>query len=34
MTVLSFISMHVEMYPMANPFAEVYNSLNEAYMAG
>jgi uncharacterized protein (DUF305 family) len=34
MIVLSFISMYVLMYSMANSFADVYNSLNQVYMAG
>jgi hypothetical protein len=34
MVVLSFISMYVLMYSMANSFADVYNSLNQVYMAG
>ena len=31
---LSFISMYVLMYSMVNSFADVYNSLNQVYMAG
>jgi hypothetical protein len=34
MVVLSFISMYVLMYSMVNSFADVYNSLNQVYMAG
>ena len=34
MIVLSFISMYVLMYSMVNSFADVYNSLNQVYMAG
>jgi len=34
MIVLSFMSMYVLMYSMANSFADVYNSLNQVYMAG
>lgn len=34
MIVLSFISMYVLMYAMANSLADVYNSLNQVYMAG
>ena len=34
MTVLSFISMYVWMYSMANSINDVYNSLNQVYMAG
>jgi hypothetical protein len=34
MIVLSFISMYVLMYSMTNSFADVYNSLNQVYMAG
>ena len=34
MIVLSFISMYALMYSMANSFADVYNSLNQVYMAG
>lgn len=34
MIVLSFISMYVLMYSMAKSFADVYNSLNQVYMAG
>ena len=34
MTVLSFISMYVLMYSMANTINDVYNSLNQFYMAG
>jgi hypothetical protein len=34
MVVLSFISMYVLMYSMANSFADVYNSFNQVYMAG
>ena len=34
MIILSFISMYVLMYSMANSFADVYNSLNQVYMAG
>lgn len=34
MIVLSFISMYVLMYSMANSFADVYNSFNQVYMAG
>jgi len=34
MIVLSFISMYVLMYSMVHSFADVYNSLNQFYMAG
>ena len=34
MIVLSFISMYVLMCSMVNSFADVYNSLNQVYMAG
>ena len=34
MTVLSFVSMYVFMYAMANSFANVYASWNQIYMAG
>jgi hypothetical protein len=34
MIVLSFISMYVLMYSMAHSFGDVYNSLNQVYMAG
>lgn len=34
MIVLSFISMYILMYSMANSFADVYTSLNQVYMAG
>ena len=34
MIVLSFISMYVLMYAMVNTLADVYNSLNQVYMAG
>jgi hypothetical protein len=34
MIVLSFISMYGLMYSMVNSFADVYNSLNQVYMAG
>jgi hypothetical protein len=34
MTALSFISMYVLMYAMVNRFANVYNNLNQFYMAG
>jgi hypothetical protein len=34
MIVLSFISMYVLMYSMVDSFADVYNSLNQVYMAG
>ena len=34
MTLLSFISMYVLMYSMVNSFSDVYNSLNQFYMAG
>ena len=34
MTVLSFMSMCVLMYSMANTINDVYNSLNHVYMAG
>jgi uncharacterized protein (DUF305 family) len=34
MTVLSFISMYILMYAMVDRFANVYPSLNQAYMAG
>lgn len=34
MTVLSFISMYILMYAMVNVFGNVYNSINQFYMAG
>lgn len=34
MAVLSFISMYILMYAMVNSFANVFNNLNEFYMAG
>ena len=34
MTVLSFLSMYVFMYSMVNASRDVYNSLNQVYMAG
>lgn len=34
MIVLSFISMYVLMYSMVDQFANVYNSVNQFYMAG
>jgi hypothetical protein len=34
MTVLSFIAMYVLMYAMVNSIGNVYNSLNQFYMAG
>lgn len=34
MTVLSFIAMYVLMYAMVDRFANVYNNLNQVYMAG
>ena len=34
MTGLSFISMYVLMYAMVNTRGDVYNSLNQVYMAG
>jgi uncharacterized protein (DUF305 family) len=34
MIVLSFISMYVLMYAMVNALGDVYNSLNQVYMAG
>ena len=34
MVVLSFISMYVLMYAMVNTLGDVYNSLNQVYMAG
>jgi uncharacterized protein (DUF305 family) len=34
MIVLSFISMYVLMYSMVNTVGDVYNSVNQAYMAG
>ena len=34
MTALSFISMYVLMYAMVDRFANVYNNLNQFYMAG
>jgi peptidoglycan biosynthesis protein MviN/MurJ (putative lipid II flippase) len=34
MAVLSFISMYILMYSMVNAFGNVYNSLNQFYMAG
>lgn len=34
MAVLSFISMYVLMYSMVNSFSNVFNSVNQFYMAG
>ena len=34
MTVLSFISMYILMYAMVNTVANVFNSINQVYMAG
>ena len=34
MTLLSFIAMYVLMYAMVNGFANVYNNVNQIYMAG
>ena len=34
MIVLSFISMYVLMYAMVNTLGDVYDSLNQVYMAG
>ncbi len=34
MVVLSFISMYVLMYAMVNTFGNVFNSINQFYMAG
>ena len=34
MTLLSFASMYILMYAMVNAFGNVYNSLNQVYMAG
>jgi uncharacterized protein (DUF305 family) len=34
MTALSFIAMYILMYAMVNSIDNVYNSLNEVYMAG
>ena len=34
MTALSFFAMYVLMYAMVDSFAHVYNSVNQAYMAG
>lgn len=34
MIVLSFISMYLLMYSMSESFADVYNNLNQVYMAG
>ena len=34
MVALSFVSMCVLIYAMVNSFANVYSSLNQAYMAG
>lgn len=34
MIALSFISMYILMYSMVHSFADVYNSLNQVYMAG
>jgi uncharacterized protein (DUF305 family) len=34
MTVLSFLSMYILMYAMVDRFANVYNNLNQFYMAG
>jgi uncharacterized protein (DUF305 family) len=34
MTLLSFASMYILMYAMVNAFGNVYNSLNQLYMAG
>jgi hypothetical protein len=34
MTGLSFVAMYILMYAMVNAFGNVYNSLNQVYMAG
>ena len=34
MMLLSFISMYILMYAMVNSFANVFNSINQVYMAG
>lgn len=34
MTVLSFIAMYILMYSMVNAFGNVFNSVNQVYMAG
>lgn len=34
MAVLSFVSMYILMYSMVNTFGNVYNNLNQFYMAG
>ena len=34
MTVVSFVSMYVLMYSMTNTGRDIYNSLNQVYMAG
>ena len=34
MTLLSFVSMYILMYAMVNSFANVFNSINQVYMAG
>lgn len=34
MTVISFISMYILMYAMVNSFSNVFNSVNQIYMAG
>ena len=34
MTALSFISMYILMYAMVNSFDNVFNSVNQVYMAG
>ena len=34
MVLLSFVAMYVLMYAMVDRFANVYNSINQAYMAG
>jgi uncharacterized protein (DUF305 family) len=34
MTVLSFLSMYILMYSMVDRFGNVYNNLNQVYMAG
>ena len=34
MAILSFISMYILMYSMVNSFSNVFNSVNQFYMAG
>jgi hypothetical protein len=34
MAALSFVAMYILMYAMVNAFADVYNNINQVYMAG